>query len=314
MMKALKGRDLLTLRDYSPEEINGIVDLAMEMKRELKEKGCHAKKPLTGKSIVMYFEKQSLRTRVSFEVGIHQLGGQAIYLNSNQTHSNRGEPLRDTAMVLDRYAHGLIFRAFRHKDIVEIANNMNAPVINALCDHAHPCQALADLMTIYEKLGRNGDYRIAYVGDGNNVAASLAVTLSKVGVNVSFAFPEGYLLEPELMNDVTEWAKAAGSELTVTNDPVEAVKGADIVYTDVWVSMGMEEEEDSRRKAFDGYIITNKLMSAANEEALFMHDLPAHRGEEVASEVIDGPNSIIYDQAENRLHAQKAVMTLLIGD
>lgn len=314
MFKGLRGRDLLTLRDYTPEEINGIIDLADELKVELDATERHVKLPLGGKSIVMFFEKQSLRTRVSFEAGIHQLGGQVIYLNSNQTHSNRGEPLRDTAMVLDRYAHGLVFRAYRHSDIVEMANNMKAPVINALCDRAHPCQALADLQTIYAKLGRGGGYRVAYVGDGNNVAASLAVVLSKVGVNASFAFPEGYQLDDELMADVKGWAATSGADIFVTTDPFEAVQGADIVYTDVWVSMGMEEEEESRRKAFDGYIVTNKLMAAANAGALFMHDLPAHRGEEVASEVIDGPQSIIYDQAENRLHAQKAVMTLLIGD
>ena len=310
----MKGRDLLTLHDFSPEEIGAIITLADELKEELARNGRHAKLPLEGKTIALYFEKRSLRTRVSFEVGINQLGGNAIFLNSQFTHAGRGEPLSDTGKVLSRYVNGIVYRAYRHEDIVEIANNFDPPVINALCDRAHPCQILADLQTIYEKKGRDAKVHVAYVGDYNNVSASLMVAFSKVGIDFTIACPQGYQPDSDFMTKVGGYAAKSGATLKVSDKPLEAVQGADFVYTDVWVSMGMEEEEARRREAFKGYCVTNEIMEAAGPDAIFMHDLPAHRGEEVAAEVIDGPRSIVFDQAENRLHAQKAVLSLLMGD
>ncbi len=313
-MADLKGRDLLTLHDYSPKDISAIIDLADKLKAELAERGSHMRRTLEGKSVVLYFEKQSLRTRVSFEIGVAQLGGQPVVIYSGNTHADRGEPRQDTARVLSRYAHGIVIRAYKHEDIVQTAEWADIPVINALCERAHPCQALADLMTIYEKRGRGKKTKVAYIGDANNIAASLMILLSKVGIDIALACPDGYKPEPALIAKVEGYAEAEGGSVEVVDRPVDAVKDADFVYTDVWVSMGMEEEERERREAFEGYCINNKLMKAAKSDALFMHDLPAHRGEEVSDNVIEGPRSIVFDQAENRLHAQKALLSLLIGD
>jgi len=312
MDESLKGRNLLTLEDYEPAEIARIIDLAAELKKELKEKGFHERQPLANKHILIYFEKKSLRTRVSFEIGCRQLGGHSIFLLADQTHAGRGEPLKDMGRVIERYSHGVVYRAYRHADIVELAAFYDPPVINALCERAHPCQALADLMTMYEHRGRESKIRLAYVGDFNNVSSSLMILCSKVGIDMTLACPADYQPGDEYMNKVRGFAK--DSKIEVTADPEAAVSGADFVYTDVWISMGMEEEEQKRRKAFEGFCVNSRLMEAAGAEALFMHDLPAHRGEEVSDRVMDGPNSIVFDQAENRLHAHKAVMALLIGD
>ncbi|HOO56989.1 MAG TPA: ornithine carbamoyltransferase [bacterium] len=310
----LKGHDLLTLRNYSSEDIKQIIDLAIEQKKELKEKGFHAHRPLQNKSVAMYFEKQSLRTRVSFEVGIAQLGGQPIFIHSSATHSKRGEPIKDMSRVLARYVDGIVFRANRHEDIVQMAEFSSVPIINALCDQAHPCQALTDLMTIFEHKGRK-HVKVAYIGDAaNNVALSLITVFSKTGIDLSLGCPAGYRPPEALLNEANENCGKSGSMIEIFEDPIAAVRDADIIYTDVWVSMGDEEEAEKRFRDFEGYMITNDMLKAAGKDVLFMHDMPAHRGEEVHEDVIDGARSIVIDQAENRLHAQKAVMTLLIGD
>ncbi|HOY62909.1 MAG: Ornithine carbamoyltransferase [bacterium ADurb.Bin236] len=315
MTVSLKGRDLIDLKNYTAVEIQEIISVASALKSELKDAGRHARLPLAGKSIALYFEKQSLRTRVSFEVGIHQLGGQTIFINSGSTHSGRGEPLMDTARVLSRYIHGIVYRAYNHEDVKEMAEHSGAPVINALCDKAHPCQALADLLTIYEHRGRGVKTKVAYIGDAeNNVASSLTIVLAKVGIDVSLGCPESYGPSQDVMSAALADAKKSGARIEVFKNPEDAVRGANIVYTDVWISMGDEGETERRKKAFAGYEVTPKLMSLAAHGALFMHDMPAHRGEEVHPDVMDGDRSIVIDQAENRLHAQKAVMALLIGE
>lgn len=313
--KKYRGRDLIVLRDYTPEEIGEIIDYAIALKKELKEKGHHTELPLAGKSVALYFEKHSLRTRVSFEVGVRQLGGDASFLHSSTTHSGRGEPLKDMARVLSRYVHGIVFRAYRHEDILEMAKYSDVPIINALCDKAHPCQALADLLTIYEHKGRNSKIKVAFIGDGaNNVAASLITVFSKVGIDFSLGCPADFSPTGRQMRDAAASCEKSGAKIAVVRNPKEAVRGADIVYTDVWVSMGDEAEAEKRFAAFDGYMVDEALMAAAAPGALFMHDMPAHRGEEVHPDVMDGARSIAIYQAENRLHAQKAAMALLIGD
>jgi ornithine carbamoyltransferase len=312
--KKYYGRDMIILEDYSPEEIAEIIDFAAVLKNELKSTGRHAEQPLAHKIVAMYFEKQSLRTRASFEVGIRQLGGNVIFIHSSTTHSGRGEPLMDMARVLSRYVQGIVYRAFRHEDVLEMARFSDVPVVNALCDRAHPCQALADLFTIYEHKGR-GKIKVAYVGDGaNNVAASLITILMKSGIDFTIGCPDGYKPKGKQIHDAEEWGKKSGARLDILSDPKKAVRGADIVYTDVWISMGDERETERRLAAFRGYTVDSALMAAAAPGALFMHDMPAHRGEEVTAEVFDGPSSIAIDQAENRLHAQKAVLALLMGE
>ncbi|MFA6447940.1 MAG: ornithine carbamoyltransferase [bacterium] len=315
MSNRFKGRDLLTLRDFEAGEIIEIIDLAAALKGELKRAGFNSAQPLANKSVALYFEKHSLRTRVSFEVGIRQLGGQSIFMNSSTTHSERGEPMMDSARVLTRYVHGVVYRAFKHADVAEMARYADIPVINALCDQDHPCQALADLLTIYEHKGSSGKIKVAYIGDAaNNVAASLVTIFTKVGIDFALGCPDSYRPADELLAEAEADAKAGGSTLNVFKNPADAARDADIVYTDVWISMGDEEEAGARKQAFEGYMVDVKLMSAAAPNALFMHDMPAHRGEEVHSDVIDSGSSIIIDQAENRLHAQKSVMALTIGD
>jgi ornithine carbamoyltransferase len=308
----MKGRDLLSISDLSVEEIHEIIDLAMAQKRELKEG--RIQPTLKGKMFVMYFEKPSLRTRVSFQVGIADLGGTSFYISSEDTHAQRGEPMDDTGRVLSRYADGIIYRAFKHSDVQRMAEFATVPVINALSDFSHPCQGLADLLTIYEKKGKNERVKLAFVGDGNNVAHSLIYICGKVGIDLSLAVPEGYDPLPEVMEQGLADAGKSGASIDVVRKPEDAVAGADIVYTDVWISMGMEEEARARRYAFRGYMVDAELMAKAKPDALFMHDLPAHRNEEVHPDVIEGPQSVVFDQAENRLHAQKAVLTLLVGD
>ncbi len=302
---------LLTLQDYSRDEILTVLSTAAKLKSDMK-KGIRL--PLLfGKTLAMIFTKSSTRTRVSFETGIYQLGGIGMFLSGNDIQLGRGEPIEDTAKVLGRMVDGIMIRTFKQSDVVGLARHSGVPVINGLTDECHPCQALADLLTYYEHIG-DFSGKLAFVGDGNNVAASLLVLCTKLGMDISVACPKGYEPDPKYLNFALNNAKSSGSKVAVTTEPEEAVWGANCVYTDVWASMGQEEEAAKRIAAFSGkYCVTNALCALADKDFIFQHCLPAHRGEEVMPEVIDGPHSVIFDEAENRLHAQKAVMALLMG-
>jgi len=307
----LTGRDFLELDDYSTEEIQYLIDLAIEIKA--KQKRGEAYQPLKGKTIGLIFEKSSTRTRVSFEVGMYQLGGHALFLSKNDIQLGRGETIADTAGVMSRYLDGIMIRTFGHDKVVDLARYSTVPVINGLSDLAHPCQVLADYQTIYEHKGTLKGLKLAYIGDGNNMAHSLMIGGAKLGVHVSVASPEGYEPDPQVVAAAREIAQATGAVIEVLRDPREAVKDADVIYTDVWASMGFEEEQKAREAAFASYQVDEELAGYAKPDYLFMHCLPAHRGEEVSEGVIDGEHSIIFDQAENRLHAQKALMAALMG-
>jgi len=309
--RRFQGRDLLTLADYTAEEIQLLLDLAIQLKKRQKEG-----KPtplLSGKTLGMIFEKSSTRTRVSFEVGMYQLGGQALFLSSHDLQLGRGETIADTARVLSRYVDGIMIRTFAHEKAVELARYATVPVINGLTDDFHPCQVLADLLTILEKKGTLRGVKLAYVGDGNNMAHSLMQAGAIMGMQVAVATPPGYEPKAEVLEYSRKQAEASGGKVFVTNTPEAAVADADVVYTDVWTSMGQEQEAQQRLRDFRGYQVDAKLMKQAKADALFMHCLPAHRGEEVADDVADGPQSVIFDQAENRLHAQKAVLVALMS-
>jgi len=260
----------------------------------------------------MIFEKSSTRTRVSFEVGMYQLGGHALFLSRNDIQMGRGETIRDTAMVMSRYLDGMIIRTFGHRNVVELARSSTIPVINALSDLSHPCQALADYQTVFEKKGKLEGLKVAYIGDGNNMLHSLMMGASKLGMHFASASPEGYDPDAEQVRISREYAAETGAKIDILRDPREAIEGADVVYTDVWASMGFEEEQKEREKAFHDYQVNEALVKYAKPDYLFMHCLPAHRGEEVSEGVIDGPNSVIFDEAENRLHAQKAIMAAIM--
>lgn len=307
----LKGRDFLELDDYTTEEIQYLIDLAIELKR--KQKNGEVYQPLKGKTIGLIFEKSSTRTRVSFEVGMYQLGGHALFLSKNDIQLGRGETVSDTAQVMSRYLDGIMIRTFGHDKVEELARYASVPVINGLSDLAHPCQVLADYQTVYEHKGRLKGLKLAYIGDGNNMAHSLLLGGAKLGVHVSVAGPEGYEPDAAVVAKAREIAKETGSEIVITGSPEEAVKDADVIYTDVWASMGFEEEQLAREAAFKDYQVNEELVKGAKSDFMFLHCLPAHRGEEVTAEVIDGPNSFIFDEAENRLHAQKALMAALMG-
>lgn len=307
----LTGRDFLELDDYSTEEIQYLIDLAIEIKA--KQKRGEAYQPLKGKTIGLIFEKSSTRTRVSFEVGMYQLGGHALFLSKNDIQLGRGETIADTAGVMSRYLDGIMIRTFGHDKVVDLARYSTIPVINGLSDLAHPCQVLADYQTIYEHKGTLKGLKLAYIGDGNNMAHSLMIGGAKLGVHVSVAGPEGYEPDPQVVAAAREIAQATGAVIEVLRSPREAVKDADVIYTDVWASMGFEEEQKAREAAFASYQVDEELAAYAKPDYLFMHCLPAHRGEEVSEGVIDGEHSIIFDQAENRLHAQKALMAALMG-
>ncbi|MBE3647536.1 ornithine carbamoyltransferase [Paenibacillus polymyxa] len=307
----LKGRDFLELDDYSPEEIQYLIDLAIEIKR--KHKNGEAYQPLKGKTLGLIFEKSSTRTRVSFEVGMYQLGGHALFLSKNDIQLGRGEPISDMAQVMSRYLDGIMIRTFGHDNVVELARYASVPVINGLSDLAHPCQVLADYQTLYEQKGKLKGLKLAYIGDGNNMAHSLLIGGAKLGVHVSIASPAGYEPDPSVVAVSREIAKQTGSEIVITQSPQEAVKDADAIYTDVWASMGFEEEQKERELAFADFQVNEELVKLAKPDYLFLHCLPAHRGEEVTAGVIDGPNSVIFDEAENRLHAQKALLVALMG-
>lgn len=306
----LKGKDLLTLADFSKEEITYLLELADQIKQKRKNKEVY--EPLKGKILGMIFEKSSTRTRVSFEAGMYQLGGTALFLSSNDLQLGRGEPISDTAKILSGYLDGIMIRTFSQQDVVELAENATIPVINGLTDDFHPCQVLADLQTIKEEKGKLEGLKLAYIGDGNNMAHSLLIGCAKMGLNIAVASPKGYQPRQDIVELATSFA--AGTEVLVTEDPIIAVKNADVIYTDVWASMGQEEEQKEREKAFIPYQVNKELVSHAKSDAIFMHCLPAHRGEEVTAEVIDGPNSVVFQEAENRLHAQKALMVALMGD
>jgi ornithine carbamoyltransferase len=296
-------RDFLAIPDYSREELYGLFDLEEWMRN-----GEYTDKPLAGKSLAMIFMKSSTRTRVSFEVGTWQLGGHALFLSPRDVQLGRGEPIADTARVLSRYVDGIMIRTFAHSEVEELAKYADVPVINGLTDLLHPCQILADILTIRQHLGSIDGRKVAWIGDGNNMANSWINAAYRLGFDLTLACPEGY--EPD--QAILERAKSAAN-VRVVRDPAEAVEGADVVNTDVWASMGQEEEQAVREKAFKGYIVDEALMSRAQQDAIFMHCLPAHRGEEVSAEVIDGPQSVVWDEAENRLHIQKAIMANTIG-
>lgn len=305
-------KHLLSIHDLSVEEVEKILDTAADLKAKLKAGIEH--KILAGKSMGMIFSKSSTRTRVSFETGMYQLGGHALFLSSNDIQLGRGESIYDTANVLSRYLDGIMIRTFKQSDVEDLAKYGSIPIINGLTDLLHPCQALTDIFTAYEHKGRLKGLKLAYIGDGNNMAHSLMYAGAKVGMDVSVASPDGYECNAEIVENAKADAKLTGAVIDVSNDPESAVKNADVVYTDTWVSMGQEEEKAKRIKDFEGYTIDEKLFSLADSEAVFMHCLPAYRGYEVTEGVIDGPNSVIFDEAENRLHVQKAVMALTMGD
>ena len=302
---------LISLNDLTCEEINELIDLAIKLKKDNKEGKTHHY--LKGQSLGMIFSKSSTRTRVSFEVGMYQLGGQALFLSSNDIQLGRGEPISDTAQVLSRFLDGIMIRTFKHSDVIELAERGSIPIINGLTDDEHPCQVLADLQTIYEHKGVLKGLKLAYIGDGNNMAHSLLHGCSKVGMDIAVASPDGYTCGEKFVNEAKAAAEISGSKVLMTSDPIEAIKDADVVYTDTWASMGQESEKEIRAKIFAPYQVNKDLFSYAKKDAMFLHCLPAYRGYEVTEDVIDGPNSYIFDEAENRLHAQKAVLVKLMA-
>lgn len=306
----MKGKSLASLYDLTGEEIEQILKTSELLKLQALRGQEHPL--LKGKTLAMIFEKASTRTRVSFEVGMWQLGGYALYLSASDLQLGRGETIGDTARVLSRYVDGIMARVFAHQTILDLVKHSRVPVINGLSDYSHPCQGLADLFTVYEKKGRLSGLTLAYIGDGNNVAHSLIYGCSKMGMNILLGCPKGYEPDKEVVKKANLDAKRNGCQIKVTHDPREAAKGADIIYTDVWASMGKEKEHEERVKVFKPYQINDELVKLAKEDYIFMHCLPAHRGEEVTNEVADSKNSVIFDQAENRMHTQKALMALVM--
>lgn len=303
---------LISVHDLTPDEINEIFDLSAKLKQYLKEGKEH--KYLKGKTLGMLFSKSSTRTRVSFEVGMYQLGGYPLFLSANEIQLGRGESIYDTAQVLSRYVDGIMIRTYSHQDVIDLAKYSTIPVINGLTDLMHPCQALADLFTIYEKKGRLKGLKLAYIGDGNNMAHSLLHGCAKVGMDISIATPQGYECDPVIVEEAKKDAEISGSNIFITNDPVEAIRNADVVYTDTWVSMGQEAEKEKRLEIFRPYQVNKDLFALSKSDSIFLHCLPAYRGYEVTEDVIDGPNSVVFDEAENRLHVQKAIMVKLMGN
>jgi ornithine carbamoyltransferase len=299
----MSHRDFLAIPDFSRDELLGLFDLAERMRT-----GAYAAKPLAGKSLAMIFMKASTRTRVSFEVGAWQLGGHALFLSPRDIQLGRGEPVADTARVLSRYVDGIMIRTFAHAEVEELARHATVPIINGLTDLLHPCQILADLLTVRQHLGGWDGKRIAWVGDGNNMANSWINAAYRLGFRLRLACPEGYDPDPAILARARTTA-----DVELVRDPREATDGAHVVNTDVWASMGQEEEQAERERAFAGFSVDAALMGRAAPDAIFLHCLPAHRGEEVAAEVIDGPQSRVWDEAENRLHVQKAIMAALMG-
>src|SRR5690625_2345860 len=310
MKSKLQGRDFLQISDFTKEELMNLIEFSIKIKNMQKLGKPH--RYLEGKTLAMIFEKSSTRTRVSFETGMFQLGGMAQFLSKDDMQLGNGETIADTANVLSRYVDAIMIRTFGHDIVEEMAENSTVPVINGLTDDAHPCQVLADLMTIYEKKGSFKGLKFAFVGDGNNMSQSLLMGCAIMGMYFTVAVPKGNEISPEFLALAKEKANISGSVITQVNDPHEAVSGADIIYTDVWASMGWEGNFKERLAAFSDYQVSEELVQGAKEDYLFMHCLPAKRGEEVTAEVIDGDNSVVFDQAENRLHAQKAILASLI--
>jgi len=308
---ALRGRDLLSIRDLSSEDIWEIFRTARMLKsRTLREQ---VEFPLlAGKTLAMIFEKPSLRTRVTFETGMTQLGGHAIYLQPSDIRLGERETVADAARNLERWVQGIMARTFKHKTVADLAKYANIPVINGLSDLEHPCQALADFFTIYEKKGNLAGLKFAFVGDGCNTCHSLMLLAAKVGANVAVGCPEGYEPDTAILTSARRDAKETSASISIVNDPFEAVQGANVIYTDVWASMGLEDEREKRMPIFQPFQVNQKLVDAAADDVIVMHCLPAHRGEEITDEVMDGPRSVVFDEAENRLHVQKAIMALLM--
>ena len=299
-------RDFLRLRDFSSEEIDYLLKRALELKSGKDANKC----PLIGRNIGLIFEKASTRTRVSFEVGIYQLGANSIYLNPREIQLGRGETIHDTAKTLSRYLDAIVIRTFSHNTLIDFASSSSIPVINGLSDLLHPCQALGDLMTVIEKKGKLKGINLSYIGDGNNVANSLIEASSMMGINLKIACPKGFEPDTEVLKEQKASAK---SEIRIVRNPKDAAMGADVLYTDVWVSMGQEKEEKQKKKKFKAYQLNSKILSYAKKDAIVLHCLPAHRGEEITDDVIDSPQSAVFDQAENRLHTQKALLEFLLS-
>jgi ornithine carbamoyltransferase len=304
-------KDFIAISDFSPEEIQAMLDLAIDLKQELKTGG---NRPiLKGKVLGMIFQKPSLRTRVSFDMGMRQLGGDALYLSPNEIGLGQRESIADVARVLAGYVDALMARVFDHNHVVELAKWSSVPVINGLSDYNHPCQGMADALTIQEKFGKGKGLNVAYIGDGNNVAVSLLHVCAKLGWNFTLASPEGYDLLPAAVEIGQKFAQASGSQICLLRDPHEAVRNAQVIYTDTWTSMGQEAETKKREQVFPPYQVNAGLVAEADPHAIVMHCLPAHRGQEITDEVADGPHSVLFPQAHNRMHAQKAVLAYLFG-
>jgi ornithine carbamoyltransferase len=304
-------KSFISIFDLTQNDVENIFILSSRLKRQLKKGIPHP--ILRGKTLGMIFSKSSTRTRVSFEVGMYQLGGYPLFLNSSDIQLGRGETVHDTAKVLSRYLDGIMIRTFDHNDVVELDKYGTIPIINGLTDLMHPCQILTDLFTVYEVKGALKGLKLAYVGDGNNVANSLLHGCAKVGMDISVASPEGYECNGTIVEEAKHDAKKSGSKILLTADPEEAVKNADVIYTDTWVSMGQESEKEERIKTFLPYQVNQKLFSLAKDDAVFLHCLPAYRDLEVTEDIIDGPHSLVFDEAENRLHVQKAIMAILLS-
>ncbi len=306
----LKGRDFTRMASWNPEDIKTVLDLADQLKELQRQREDH--RLLPGRTLGMIFQKPSTRTRVSFEVGIAQLGGHGLYLRADDLQLGRGETVKDTAVVLSRYLDAIMIRTYSQDDVEELAEHASVPVINGLTDIAHPCQALADLMTIRERLGRLSGVKIAYLGDGNNVCASLMLGASKFGMRFAAATPPGYEPEETVVKSARRSAVQSGGTVELTNDPRSAARNADVLYTDVWTSMGQDEERERRLKDLAGFGIDSEVVASAEVDAIVLHCLPAHYGEEITEDVLYGPHSAVWDEAENRLHAQKALLALVV--
>lgn len=304
----MRGRDFISIADLSPDELRLVLATASRIKRD------GYPNVLAGQTLALIFEKPSLRTRVSFDVAMQRLGGHTVYLPQSEVGLGQREPVADVARVLSRYVHGIVARTYAHETLIALAEHADVPIINALSDESHPCQALADLLTIQETKGTLEGVRIAYIGDGNNVAVSLAQAATMAGAHFAIASPPGYRLPEDVMIQAEALASTSGGSFRTVTSPQDAVRGTDVVYTDVWTSMGQEDSYERRLEAFKDYQVTPALMQLAKSDALVMHDLPAHRGEEILAEVIDGPQSVVFDQAENRLHAQAAILSLVLGE
>jgi len=308
----MQQKHLISIHDLTPGEVNEILDLARDLKERQRRREPHPL--LAGRALAMIFEKPSTRTRVSFEVGIAQLGGIPVVLNASDTQLGRGETIHDTAKVLSRYVDGIMARTFAHDTVMQLAEHGSVPVINGLTDLLHPCQVLADLFTISERFPRLDELVMAYVGDGNNMAHSYMYGAAKVGAELRIASPKGFQPDPEVLKNAEADAAASGGKVVIMDDPALAVEGCHVVCTDTWASMGQEEEHAERKRVFAAYQLNDGLMAKARPEAIALHCLPAHRGEEITDEVMDGPRSAVFDEAENRLHVQKAIMALLMQD